>query len=40
MAAVRFLNVIMMHCIFKPGSAKSTFSKYSFGREGGGHKKE
>ena len=24
----------MMHCIFIPGSPKSTFSKYSFGREG------
>ena len=24
---------------FDTGSVKSTFSKYSFGREGGGHKK-
>ena len=24
---------------FHMGSVKSTFSKYSFGREGGGHKK-
>ena len=32
--------LIMMHCIFIPGSPKSTFSKYCFGREGGGHKKE
>ena len=24
---------------FHTGSVKSTFSKYSFGREGGGHKK-
>ena len=30
----------MMHCIFIPGSPKSTFSKYSFGREGGVTKKE
>ena len=29
-----FKMLIMMHCIFIRGSPKSTFSKYSFGREG------
>ena len=29
-----FKMLITMHCIFIPGSPKSTFSEYSFGREG------
>ena len=40
MAAVRFSKMsFMVHCDFEKGISKSTFSKYSFGREGGGHKK-
>ena len=39
-AAVRFFKMlIIMHCIFIRDHYKSTFSKYSFEREGGGHKK-
>ena len=34
-----FKMLILMHCIFIPGSPESTFSKYSFGRERVGHKK-
>ena len=34
-----FKMMITMHCIFIRGSLKSTFSKYSFGREGGVTKK-
>ena len=30
-----FKMLILMLCILIPGSSKSTFSKYSFGREGG-----
>ena len=30
-----FKMLILMLCIFIPGSSKSTFPKYSFGREGG-----
>ena len=30
-----FKMLILMLCIFIPGSSKSIFSKYSFGREGG-----
>ena len=35
-----FLNVDYDALHFHTGSVKSTFSKYSFVREGGGHKKE
>ena len=38
MATVRFLNVDYDALHFHTGSVKSTFSKYSFVREGGGHK--
>ena len=34
-----FNMLIMMHCILIRGRSKSTFSKYSFGRDGG-HKTE
>ena len=31
---------VMVHCDFENGSQKQKISKYSFGREGVGHKKE
>ena len=39
-AAVYFSKLsIMVHCNFEKGSQNQYHSKYSFGREGGGHKK-
>ena len=40
-AAVCFSKLsIMVHCDFEKGSQNQYHSKYSFDREGGGHKKE
>ena len=40
MAIVVHKNVDYDALHFHAGSLKSAFSKYSFGKEGGGHKKE